>query len=55
VSGLDDHGEIRAVELDGHPFFLATLFQPERRALSGEVHPLIRAFVAALRDPVEHR
>jgi CTP synthase (UTP-ammonia lyase) len=55
VSGLDDHGEIRAVELDGHPFFMATLFQPERRALHGEVHPLVRAFVAALRDPVEHR
>ncbi len=55
VSGVDDQGEIRSVELDGHPFFIATLFQPERRALAGEVHPLVRAFVGALRDPVEHR
>jgi CTP synthase (UTP-ammonia lyase) len=29
----DETGEIRAVELDGHPFFVATLFQPERAAL----------------------
>ncbi len=55
VSGVDEQGEVRAVELGGHPFFLATLFQPERRALRGEVHPLVRALVAALRNPVEHR
>jgi CTP synthase (UTP-ammonia lyase) len=43
----DSEGEVRAVELAGHPFFVATLFQPERRALRGEVPPLVRAFVAA--------
>jgi CTP synthase (UTP-ammonia lyase) len=43
----DARGELRAVELDGHPFFLATLYQPERAALAGESHPLIAAFVAA--------
>lgn len=40
-------GEVRAVELDGHPFFVATLFQPERAALKGETPPLVTAFVRA--------
>jgi CTP synthase (UTP-ammonia lyase) len=35
------------VEIDGHPFFVATLFQPERAALKGETAPLITAFLAA--------
>ncbi len=40
-------GAVRAVELDDHPFFVATLFQHERRALTGEVPPLARDFLAA--------
>jgi CTP synthase (UTP-ammonia lyase) len=47
VSGRDAAGEVRAVELDGHPFYFATLFQPERAALRGQAHPLVDAFVAA--------
>jgi CTP synthase (UTP-ammonia lyase) len=43
----DATGEIRAVELSGHPFFFATLFQPERAALKGTMSPLVRAFVLA--------
>jgi CTP synthase (UTP-ammonia lyase) len=43
----DETGEVRAVELDGHPFFVATLFQPERAALKGELAPLVVAFVGA--------
>jgi CTP synthase (UTP-ammonia lyase) len=43
----DATGEVRAVELDGHPFFVATLFQPERAVLRGEPAPLVAAFVAA--------
>jgi CTP synthase (UTP-ammonia lyase) len=43
----DNAGEVRAVELRTHPFFVATLFQPERGALSGETPPLVRAFVNA--------
>jgi CTP synthase (UTP-ammonia lyase) len=49
ASAWDADGDVRAVELDGHPFFVATLFQPERSALSGRTHPLIRAFVEAAR------
>jgi CTP synthase (UTP-ammonia lyase) len=43
----DADGSVRACELTGHPFFFATLYQPERSALRGEEHPLIRAFVEA--------
>ena len=45
VSAVDDQDEIRAVELDGQPFYVATLFQPEMAAAS----PLVAAFVAACR------
>jgi CTP synthase (UTP-ammonia lyase) len=44
----DRNGEVRGIELDGHPFFVAALFQPERRALTEEVPPLVAAFVAAM-------
>ena len=50
VGVLAPNGEARAVELPTHPFFFATLFQPERSAFSGRSHPLVRAFVAAARS-----
>jgi CTP synthase (UTP-ammonia lyase) len=50
VSARDADGEVRAIELDGHPFFIATLFQPERSALADRRHPLVKAFVAAAQD-----
>ena len=42
-----ENGEVRAAELPltTHPFFVGTLFQPERAALREEVPPLVRAFV----------
>jgi CTP synthase (UTP-ammonia lyase) len=43
----DEIGEVRAVELDEHPFFVATLFQPERAALKAQAAPLVEAFVRA--------
>ncbi len=42
VTAVDDDDEVRAVELDRHPFFVATLFQPELRSPS----PLAEALVA---------
>jgi CTP synthase (UTP-ammonia lyase) len=42
----DDLG-VRAFELTDHPFFIGTLFQPERSALTGRTHSLICAFVKA--------
>ena len=45
--GHDSAQSLRAVELAGHPFFVATLFQPERAALKGTLPPLVRAFIQA--------
>lgn len=45
--GHDSAGDLRAIELSNHVFFVATLFQPERAALKGLVPPLVRAFVEA--------
>lgn len=47
VTGWDDEGEIRAVELITHPFFVGTLFQHERNALAGRPAPLVHAFLRA--------
>lgn len=47
-TGFDGGQQIRAMELPGHPFFIGTLFQPERSALEGRRHPLIDAFVRQL-------
>lgn len=47
ATAWDDEADVRGVELDGHPFFVATLFQPERAALAGELPPVVRAFVEA--------
>jgi CTP synthase (UTP-ammonia lyase) len=44
---FDATGEVRAIEHTDHPFFVATLFQPERAALRGEVPPLVLAFARA--------
>ncbi len=48
IAGLDKEGQARAFELTTHPFYMLTLFQPERSASAAVVHPLIRAFVQAL-------
>jgi CTP synthase (UTP-ammonia lyase) len=51
VAAVDDQDEIRAVELDGHPFFVAALFQPELNALreGAPPNPLVHAFVTVCR------
>jgi CTP synthase (UTP-ammonia lyase) len=46
----DTLGEVRGMELSGDAFFVCTLFQPERRALRGEVPPVVRAFFRASRS-----
>ncbi|MEU4624372.1 hypothetical protein AB0G04_30900 [Actinoplanes sp. NPDC023801] len=47
-TGHDEAGEVRVAELPGHPFFLATLFQPELSGDGTDPHPIIRGFVGAL-------
>jgi CTP synthase (UTP-ammonia lyase) len=43
----DDAGDVRALELAGHPFFLGTLFQPELAGDGTRAHPVVRAFADA--------
>ena len=45
--GSDQEGEIRVLELPGHPFFIATLFVPQTRSRAGSPHPLVTAFLQA--------
>jgi len=47
VTGVDTDGEARIVELEEHPFFLATLFCFQTRSRPAEPHPLVSGFVAA--------
>ncbi|MBC9716952.1 gamma-glutamyl-gamma-aminobutyrate hydrolase family protein [Streptomyces sp. TRM66268-LWL] len=46
-TGTDDEGAVRVAELPNHPFFLATLFQPELSGDGTRPHPLIHGFAAA--------
>jgi len=47
ITGRDRAGEVRGIELATHPFFVCTLFPPERVALKDKAHPLVNAFVAS--------
>jgi CTP synthase (UTP-ammonia lyase) len=46
-SARDEHGDVRALELPEHPFFLCTLFQPELAGDGSRAHPVVRAFAEA--------
>ena len=46
-SGFDDSGQVRIMELPGHPFFIGTLFQPELDGDGTHPHPVIVALAAA--------
>jgi CTP synthase (UTP-ammonia lyase) len=47
IVGVDENGETRILEHGRHPFFIGTLFQPERSAFHRMAHPLIKAFLQA--------
>jgi CTP synthase (UTP-ammonia lyase) len=49
IEGRNDAGDVRIFRLANHPFFLATLFQPERSSLKGAIHPVIHEFVLTSR------
>ncbi|MET9623981.1 hypothetical protein ABZZ37_24905 [Streptomyces sp. NPDC006464] len=46
-SGADEAGQVRIAELPGHPFYLATLFQPELAGDGTRPHPVVRALARA--------
>ena len=49
VGARADDAGVEAVELTNHPFYLATLFQPQvGSAAAGRLHPVISSFVAAI-------
>lgn len=50
ITGADINGEPRVVEVESHPFFIATQFQPERSALAGKTHPLVSAYLEAAKS-----
>jgi CTP synthase len=47
IAARDSRGDVVAVEHQRPPFFIATLFQPERGILTGKAMPLVSAFLAA--------
>jgi CTP synthase (UTP-ammonia lyase) len=47
ITGVDQDGEARIVELPTHRFFLATLFLPQALSTMKNPHPLVNGFVAA--------
>ncbi|MEU0738769.1 hypothetical protein [Streptomyces sp. NPDC006134] len=47
LSGHDEDGHVRIAELPGHPFFLASLFQPELAGDGSRPHPMVRALARA--------
>jgi CTP synthase (UTP-ammonia lyase) len=47
VVGIDATKEARILELEGHPFYVATLFIPQMNSTADRPHPLITAFLRA--------
>jgi CTP synthase (UTP-ammonia lyase) len=47
IVGSDAEGEVRVVELSGHPFFVGTLYVPQARSTPDAPHPLVSAFLRA--------
>ena len=47
ISAHDSAGDVRAIELPDHRFFVATRFQSERAALRQQISPLVRAWIQA--------
>lgn len=47
ITGVDLDGEVRAVEVVEHPFYVATLFLPQISSAPESPHPLIVAYLRA--------
>lgn len=50
IAAFGDAGDIRAIELPGHRFYVATLFHPQLESRPGQPSPLIMAFLDAARE-----
>ena len=47
ITGSDGDGEVRIMEMDGHPFCMGTLFVPQAKSEIGRPHSLVLAFCRA--------
>jgi CTP synthase (UTP-ammonia lyase) len=50
VSATDATGEVRAIERVDHPFFVATLYQPQLSSAPGAPHPVFIGLLDAARS-----
>lgn len=48
ITGKDKLNEARILELDEHPFYIATLFVPQAQSASDNPHPLITGFLKSI-------
>ena len=48
VAAVDETGEVRAIERVDHPFFVATLFQPQLTSAPDAPHQVFAGLLAAL-------
>jgi CTP synthase (UTP-ammonia lyase) len=48
IVASDEEGQVRAVELSGHAFFVGTLFLPQHHSTPAAPHPLVTAFLRAV-------
>ncbi len=55
VAGIDENGTATVIEFPEHPFFVGTLFMPERTSRAGAPHPLITAYLKAAAETSEMR
>lgn len=55
VVGVDETGEARIMLLQGNSFYVATLFQPQLSSTYDEPHPLIMAYIVAVKEFHENR
>jgi CTP synthase (UTP-ammonia lyase) len=54
-TGFGDRGDSRIFEIPDHPFYLATLFQPQRKSRPGKPHPFAVALVEAASRELSRR
>ncbi|HVZ35812.1 MAG TPA: hypothetical protein VG963_25470 [Polyangiaceae bacterium] len=55
IAAEGESGEVRALQLRAHPFFLATLFQPQLSSSAERPHPIIEGFLRASRASARAR
>lgn len=53
--GRNEAGAVRVIELEGHRFFIASLFLPQLNPPAGNPHPLIVDFLKAALRTAENR